>query len=289
MVETNIPDRSVACATGCIGDVCATVGTQSACGGCCGCLQRCTVRSVEVQLGHPLVREAAQERVRQLEQEGHSHAHDDQHQREELAQAAAAYAWPDTTTLHGTSHDGSDMWPWEPATGYKSSPWEGRPRQQDLVKATALLMAEWDRLERETLRAAAQGKPQLVPVALCDLYQEIWAGPDTWLIEVTSRTPPNGQYLARLAKKHGGGAWPGAGDSPRQAVFSALHAAGFGTDTAEELAANWMDAEPERQFTADDIAAMLELGPPDPAQLPSRGYHPDQAVVETDPTTEARP
>lgn len=283
MVETNIPDQSVACATGCIGDVCATVGTQSACGGCCGCLRRCQVRVVEHQLTHPLIREAAQERVRQLELERRSHDHDDQHEDGELAKAAASYAMP-PVDFGADTHSSPAFWPFE-LDAFKPGP----GRQRDLVKAMALLMAEWDRLERETLRAAAQGTPQLVPASLCDLYQEIWAGPDTWLIEVTSRTSPNGQYLARLAKKHGGGAWPGAGDSPRQAVFSALHAAGFGTDTAEELAANWMDAEPERQFTADDIAAMLELGPPDPAQLPSRGYHPDQAVVETDPTTEARP
>lgn len=270
VVEPNIPDRAVSCEGSCAtGDICATVGTQSACGGCCGCRGRCAVAAVQTQLGHPLVQMAAQERVRQRELEGRTLEHDDQHTLGELAVAAGAYAggWP-------------DLWPWP--DGYKPAPAD---RRRELVKSMALLMAEWDRLEREQLISDAQEYPLMVPAPLCDQYQEVWDRDAVWLLEVTQQ---GAGFLARIAKKGGGGAYPATGETPRRAVFAVLLAAGFGAEDAERMAEPWSDLPPARQFSAEDIAAMLELGggsavpEPDPAQLPARGYHPDQAVVETD-------
>lgn len=286
MVDLNIPDRGLACEGSCaIGDICATVGTQSACGSCCACRQRCQVTAVQTQLSHPLVSLAAQERVRQREQEGRTLEHDDRHTRGELTAAAATYAYPPELgwpAYGGTAEDRDALWPFE-GDGFKPSPGD---RTRELAKAMALLMAEHDRLSREELLGFAQEYPVLVPRQLCDQYQEIWDRDVVWLLEVEQR---GAGYLARVAKKGGGGAYPATGETLRRAVFAVLVAAGFGAQDAGRMSEPWPDVPPPRQFSADDIAAMLEVGgipEPDPAQLPARGYHPDQAIVETDPPAE---
>jgi len=88
------------------------------------------------------------ERRRQMEREGWTPEHDDQHADEALTYAAAVYA------LHGTT--GSEhrmtrtllrfMWPWD-ASWFKPT-----TRRRDLVKAAALLMAEIERLDRAESR-----------------------------------------------------------------------------------------------------------------------------------------
>lgn len=88
----------------------------------------------------------AAERRRQVEEEGWTTEHDDQHDRGELARAAACYAAGHTfdhdvypafqTTVNMTAWPWSRDW-WKPTT----------PRR-NLVKAAALIVAEIERLDR---------------------------------------------------------------------------------------------------------------------------------------------
>ncbi|WP_214103208.1 hypothetical protein [Acrocarpospora catenulata] len=88
----------------------------------------------------------AAERQRQIEQEGWTAGHDDQHTRGQLAGAAAAYAVA-AARMSGASvwtAWADEVWPWS-RRAYK-------PVRDDpigtLVKAGALLAAEIDRLQR---------------------------------------------------------------------------------------------------------------------------------------------
>lgn len=90
----------------------------------------------------------ATERQRQIEEEGWTAEHDDEHDNGELASAATAYAgapgrWkPDEYT--GTVAARTPMyWPWSPKWWKPTGNAVG-----DLVKAGALIAAEIDRLQR---------------------------------------------------------------------------------------------------------------------------------------------
>ncbi|HCE9914333.1 TPA: hypothetical protein OW432_005656 [Pseudomonas aeruginosa] len=85
------------------------------------------------------------ERRRQVEAEGWTPEHDDEHSHGELADAAACYAlWA------GGINPGNwrEFWPWAPEWLKHSEP------RRMLVKAAALILAEIQRLDR----AAAAGK-----------------------------------------------------------------------------------------------------------------------------------
>lgn len=95
----------------------------------------------------------AAERQRQIEQEGWSLAHDDQHTNGSLAIAAACYAAPDSSIFdYPNPVLASDprrlVWPWDRKW------WKPKDRRRDLVIAAALLVAEIERLDR---LAAATG------------------------------------------------------------------------------------------------------------------------------------
>ncbi|MDF2631413.1 MAG: phage protein [Caproiciproducens sp.] len=83
----------------------------------------------------------AAERQRQIEQEGWTPEHDRQHTKEQIALAAVCYALPDSfkTLLLPM------MWPFGPEY-WKPCP---EDRIRELVKATALMVAEIDRLRAE--------------------------------------------------------------------------------------------------------------------------------------------
>lgn len=104
----------------------------------------------------------AEERQRQISQEGWTPEHDDTHQGEELSRAACAYAFPNAgvaRTQNGVvlmvTRD--FFWPWEPQE-FKPSATLDRVLQsreervngrvRELVKAGALIAAEIDRLQR---------------------------------------------------------------------------------------------------------------------------------------------
>jgi len=90
----------------------------------------------------------AEERERQISDEGWTHAHDDEHDDEAMALAARCYACPPGIyeRRFEDPRDGTPPigWPWA-SPWWKPSPDD---RIRDLVKAGALIAAEIDRLQR---------------------------------------------------------------------------------------------------------------------------------------------
>jgi chromosome segregation ATPase len=94
------------------------------------------------------------ERLRQISMEGYKPEHDDQHDREELLEAAIAYI-----------NESPEQWPWE--NQWKPS----GDRIRDLTKAGALIAAEIDRLQR----VQAKKSPELIEIerALAEATKQI--------------------------------------------------------------------------------------------------------------------
>lgn len=333
MDDRKIRDRADVCVSGCQADLCG--GGRHSCGSCCGCQERCQVTRVEEQLGHPLIRLAAAERVYAIDIHRFDRQHDDQHSHGELARAAAAYA-----LSAGGFPLAADAWPWD-EIGFKP-----KLVVEDLARAVQFLMAEWDRLERDRLMVEAMDHPVLPPRALCDGDQEIWFAGSGWWVQVFERDNPADGYRARVCVD---GPSPivgaGNGQSERAAVFEALQDAEV--PDAERLASHWPEipasrgsglghvevvvdpVEPTEVGRQVRVATLLvdgmpkatgrgatveqakgqallnagigflqpggpekpgrvpewvkDLPAPDPQQAMSRGWHPDQAVVETGP------
>ncbi len=92
----------------------------------------------------------AAERQRQIEAEGWTPEHDDEHDRGELAGAAATYALyrSHVDPVHLMGADVLAMaWPFEAAW------WKPRDHRSDLVRAGALIAAEIDRLDRAATKS----------------------------------------------------------------------------------------------------------------------------------------
>ena len=88
----------------------------------------------------------AAERQRQIEKEGWTPAHDNEHDEGDIALAAACYALPVAENyVECIEGMGPIMWPW----AYKW--WKPKDRRSDLVRAGALIAAEIDRLDRAAL------------------------------------------------------------------------------------------------------------------------------------------
>lgn len=109
-------------------------------------------RLVEAQTD--AARDVLAERRRQIEVEGWTPEHDDEHDAGELSSAASAYALAAADELHPLSQgDGDyrsrwpDMWPWGHETWKPSDP------RRMLVKAGALIIAEIERMDRTALAA----------------------------------------------------------------------------------------------------------------------------------------
>lgn len=85
------------------------------------------------------------ERRRQIDAEGWSTEHDDEHLPGELALAAASYVCADEVEAPPA------IWPWDWAW------WKPESRRRNLVKAAALILAEIERLDRAE---AAKSQPQ---------------------------------------------------------------------------------------------------------------------------------
>jgi len=101
------------------------------------------------------VERIAAERQRQIEKEGWTPEHDDEHEDEELAIVAALYALPREERGRRTGDLFGKLWPesWD-EEWWKPSP---EDRIRELEKAGALIAAEIDRLLR--LADEAGGKP----------------------------------------------------------------------------------------------------------------------------------
>ena len=95
----------------------------------------------------------AEERQRQISQEGWTTEHDDEHSEDELARAAACYSiphWERELQFRATASESrftyvDRIWPWD-AKWWKPTP---KDRIRELVKAGALIVAEIDRLQRK--------------------------------------------------------------------------------------------------------------------------------------------
>ena len=87
----------------------------------------------------------AEERARQINVEGWTPEHDDEHTDSELGFAACYYALPCLIRVDGVTITPRDLYPdtWS-ADGAK----RGSDRVRNLVKAGALIAAEIDRLQR---------------------------------------------------------------------------------------------------------------------------------------------
>lgn len=92
-------------------------------------------------------RDTLEERQRQVETEGYTPSHDDEHDGGELAMAAACYATPPAYRPEDDSppEDGPE-WPWG------AECWRPGDRRRELVKAAALIIAEIERIDRLAAR-----------------------------------------------------------------------------------------------------------------------------------------
>lgn len=113
-----------------------------------------------------VIEEIAAERARQIAKEGWSAKHDDEHTDGSLSRAAACYAAQasamqrvkddvDLATYRGLDYPtGQFGWPWA------AKWWKPKDPRRDLVRAAALIVAEIDRLDRQSvpLDAGGEGK-----------------------------------------------------------------------------------------------------------------------------------
>lgn len=84
------------------------------------------------------------ERQRQMEREGWTPEHDDEHNTGELARAAAAYCLTETDVpvIYKLMEADRPIWPW--SIGW----YKPKDRRANMVRAAALLLAEIERLDR---------------------------------------------------------------------------------------------------------------------------------------------
>lgn len=94
------------------------------------------------------------ERLRQVDDEGWSPEHDDQHAVGELAAAAACYCHPEPCM--DDTRGVPFSWPWVRRW------WKPTDRRRDLVKAGALILAEIERLDRIEREALVNGNSRRI-------------------------------------------------------------------------------------------------------------------------------
>lgn len=89
-----------------------------------------------------VIMEIARERERQMQVEGWTAEHDDEHCCGEMAQAAACYAHPAPWGVRPQSCPPPKLWPWSLLW------WKPKDRRRNLIRAAALIVAEIERLDR---------------------------------------------------------------------------------------------------------------------------------------------
>jgi len=99
------------------------------------------------------VQDVVAERQRQVSNEGWTPEHDDTHRAGEMAKAAACYAWASALPAYSRAvHEGDwwrtvilrRLWPWD------RNWWKPKNPRRDLVRAGALILAEIDRIDRNS-------------------------------------------------------------------------------------------------------------------------------------------
>ena len=92
-----------------------------------------------------VIKEIEAERRRQINDEGWTTENDDGHDGGEMAKAASCYALQAAGDPRGYVIDEPpDIWPWSKRW------WKPKSPRRDLVRAAALIVAEIERLDRET-------------------------------------------------------------------------------------------------------------------------------------------
>lgn len=86
-----------------------------------------------------VIDEIVAERRRQIESEGWTPEHDDQHDESEMARAAACYALSAAGFFDAPRH----YWPWG------DDWWKPKDDRRDLIRAAALIVAEIERRDRK--------------------------------------------------------------------------------------------------------------------------------------------
>ena len=92
------------------------------------------------------------ERQRQVEKEGWTPEHDDQHGDGSMAFAAAAYA----VFAHAGPGVSTSLWHW---TGWGESWFKPKSPRHDLIRAGALILAEIERMDRAAIAKATEVPP----------------------------------------------------------------------------------------------------------------------------------
>lgn len=103
-----------------------------------------------------VLEEIAAERKRQVEVEGWTTAHDDEHIGGELARAAAAYAFAGAHNVASTIYSRAFANGWSPwvvevvkaVWPFSWNWWKPKGRRTNLIRAGALIVAEIERLDR---------------------------------------------------------------------------------------------------------------------------------------------
>lgn len=96
-----------------------------------------------------VIEEIAAERQRQIDAENWTTEHDDRHRNGELAKAGSAYALYAAMSdqhreIYARKPDQGFCWPWS------ISWWKPKNRRRDLIRAAALIVAEIERLDRQS-------------------------------------------------------------------------------------------------------------------------------------------
>lgn len=91
-----------------------------------------------------VINEIAAERKRQIEQEGWTPEHDDEHKYFEMARAAVCYAFGAYQSIITKKPALHEYWPKE----WDKAWWKPTTPRRDLIKAAALIVAEIERLDR---------------------------------------------------------------------------------------------------------------------------------------------
>lgn len=91
------------------------------------------------------IEDVIKERQRQQDVEGWTTEHDDSHQEGELSEAGGCYALHAFDFENGRMlNDAPTWWPWEKQW------WKPKESRSNLVKAAALIIAEIERLDRQS-------------------------------------------------------------------------------------------------------------------------------------------
>jgi len=106
------------------------------------------------------INDVVAERKRQIEAEGWTESHDDQHNDSSMALAGACYAkhyvgraWLLESFVDGAKRYLADQMPEDWPDSWAEEWWKPKNPRRDLVRAAALLIAEIERLDRAATKA----------------------------------------------------------------------------------------------------------------------------------------